>query len=201
MGLRTKCSRNRMNCLNKQDSWNENKKTFSINNGGSQYERKYIRRSDYRRRRHRQQHRQSAFEIWVPHRASGKRRGCLLRHIEGKQCYRPCGLWRKDRFFKSKAQCKRQRYDGRFIQRTRFWFQAEFLPGTLLRRGGPPGAAGTLWERRGKRCAGYFHSDRRWGPQDGAERQRGGCGSALCTNRRHRMSIWSDDRAGRECLW
>ena len=21
-----------------------------------------------------------------------KRRGCLLRHIEGKQCYRPCGL-------------------------------------------------------------------------------------------------------------
>ncbi len=28
----------------------------------------------------------------------------------------------------------------------------------------------------------------------------GGCGSALCTDRRHRMSIWSDDRAGRECL-
>ena len=26
----------------------------------------------------------------------------------------------KDRFFKSKAQCKRQRHDGRFIQRTRF---------------------------------------------------------------------------------
>ena len=26
----------------------------------------------------------------------------------------------KDRFFKSKAQCKRKRHDGRFIQRTRF---------------------------------------------------------------------------------